>query len=130
MIVNLNRLILHLHNFLGPDFVLIGGVVDWYHFNRPIKDYDVYHPSPPGNNAGGYFFGPKYRYKYEGKTIEVFSTRVPKFEWCNLGCNIQTMEDRLETIKWILTMPRNSWTIKKAKLMAMVPLYQAKIEYE
>ena len=102
--------------------------MDWYHFKRPIKDYDVYHPSPPENNAGGYFFGPKYRYRYMRRTIEVFSSRVPKFEWCDLGCNIQTMEDRLATIKWILTMPRNSWTIKKTKLMAMVPLYQAKID--
>ena len=73
-----------------------GSIVDWYYFNGQviIKDFDIVTSDPfePGHVCD--FWGPRMSWTFMRRAIDVFADPNP-------GPRMQTIEGRMETLRWL-----------------------------
>jgi hypothetical protein len=118
-----------LQSALKHDCVFVGGVVDWFYFARPLRDIDVC--SRNGRNMhgaqvmGGRHFGSKWRFRFQGWSVECFDHQLQP-AWRDIaGLKIQTPASRLAVIERILNLPESDWiNTKRLRLEPMVSKYR------
>jgi hypothetical protein len=74
-----------------------GSVVDWFYFNGQvvIKDFDVVTSDPFEPSKVCPFWGPRMGWRFLGRSVDVFHEPDP-------GPRMQTIEARIERLKWLI----------------------------
>lgn len=132
VIPSLHRLV----DLLRGECVFVGGVVDWIHFGRPVRDIDLHsangHLLPGARGMSGQFFGHKWRTRLNGLVVECFADPCRQWTWhAPLGIQIETPTHRLHTIQRILQLPDSRWVRRKRdRLLPLVARYESLIYSE
>ena len=91
-----------------------GSLVDWHYFSGQvlIKDFDIVTSEPFEPNYVCEFWGPRLSWRFLGRSIDVFHDD-------NIGARMQTIESRVERIKWL----REKFPDKQAKYDDLLSKY-------